>query len=56
MANPAECGIQVFCRVRPLNEIERKNGSTFMPKFNGNDGIVVGVSFCFPFVFLKFNF
>jgi kinesin family protein 5 len=42
MANPAECGIQVFCRVRPLNEIERKNGSTFMPKFNGKDGIVVG--------------
>jgi kinesin family protein 5 len=42
MSNPSECGIQVFCRIRPLNEIEKKNGSTYLPKIIGKDGIQVG--------------
>ncbi|KAI6177457.1 Kinesin-like protein [Aphelenchoides bicaudatus] len=41
-SDPAECCIQVFCRVRPLNDIERKNSSTFVPKFTGKDTIAVG--------------
>jgi kinesin family protein 5 len=41
-SDPSECCIQVFCRVRPLNEIERKNASTFVPKFAGKDTISVG--------------
>uniref|UniRef100_A0A914DCI7 Kinesin-like protein n=1 Tax=Acrobeloides nanus TaxID=290746 RepID=A0A914DCI7_9BILA len=42
MSNPSECGIQVFCRVRPLNEIEKKNASAFVPKFSGKDSITIG--------------
>ncbi|KAI6188686.1 Kinesin-like protein [Aphelenchoides besseyi] len=41
-ADPSECCIQVFCRVRPLNEIEKKNSSSFVPKFAGTDTISVG--------------
>lgn len=41
-ANPAECCIQVFCRVRPLNESEKKNGSQVVTKFVANDTIAVG--------------
>uniref|UniRef100_A0A0N5AF36 Kinesin-like protein n=1 Tax=Syphacia muris TaxID=451379 RepID=A0A0N5AF36_9BILA len=42
--NPAECGIQVFCRVRPLNSMEEKSGSGFIPKFPSDteDAISVG--------------
>lgn len=59
MANPSECCIQVncssklplfspsiqqvFCRVRPLNESEKKNGSTSVVKFQTKDTVVVGV-------------
>lgn len=44
MATPdgSECCIQVFCRVRPLNEIEKRNSSTFVPKFPSPDTISVG--------------
>lgn len=48
-ANPAECCIQVFCRVRPLNESEKKNGSQVVTKFVANDSIVVAVRI---FIFL----
>uniref|UniRef100_A0A915BL61 Kinesin-like protein n=1 Tax=Parascaris univalens TaxID=6257 RepID=A0A915BL61_PARUN len=42
--NPAECGIQVFCRIRPLNSMEEKNGSKFIPKFpsDSEEAISVG--------------
>ena len=38
---------QVFCRVRPLNSMEEKNGSKFIPKFPADteEAISVGVSF-----------
>uniref|UniRef100_A0A1I8BM34 Kinesin motor domain-containing protein n=1 Tax=Meloidogyne hapla TaxID=6305 RepID=A0A1I8BM34_MELHA len=52
MANPSECCIQVVCRVRPLNEIERKNGSTSVVKFQGKDTVMVtGKSYAFDNVF-----
>jgi kinesin family protein 5 len=52
MSNPSECGIQVFCRVRPLNEIEKKNGSTFLPKIQGKDSITVaGKTYVYDQVF-----
>ncbi|KAL3068382.1 hypothetical protein niasHT_030673 [Heterodera trifolii] len=38
----SECCIQVFCRVRPLNESEKKNSSTNIVKFQSKDTIVVG--------------
>ncbi|KAL3091023.1 hypothetical protein niasHT_023623 [Heterodera trifolii] len=38
----SEYCIQVFCRVRPLNESEKKNCSTNVVKFQSKDTIVVG--------------
>ncbi|CAD5221658.1 unnamed protein product [Bursaphelenchus xylophilus] len=40
--DPSECCIQVFCRVRPLNESEKKNGSAFVTRFPSKDSINVG--------------
>uniref|UniRef100_A0A914NAD1 Kinesin-like protein n=1 Tax=Meloidogyne incognita TaxID=6306 RepID=A0A914NAD1_MELIC len=52
MANPSECCIQVVCRVRPLNEIERKNGSSSVVKFQGKDTVMVtGKTYAFDNVF-----
>uniref|UniRef100_A0A670Z4A8 Kinesin-like protein n=1 Tax=Pseudonaja textilis TaxID=8673 RepID=A0A670Z4A8_PSETE len=42
MADPAECSIKVMCRFRPLNEAEILRGDKFIPKFKGEDTIVVG--------------
>ena len=39
-----ECGVRVLCRVRPLNAMEEKAGSKFIPKIAGDDTISVGVS------------
>ncbi|XGW16691.1 hypothetical protein V3C99_001833 [Haemonchus contortus] len=39
---PAECGVQVFCRIRPLNKTEEKNGDRFLPKFPSEDTISIG--------------
>ncbi|KAH7731283.1 hypothetical protein AAVH_00180 [Aphelenchoides avenae] len=51
-SNPSECCIQVFCRVRPLNEIEKNNGSQFICKFKDKDQITVGgKAFAFDHVF-----
>uniref|UniRef100_A0A8B9BX20 Kinesin-like protein n=1 Tax=Anser brachyrhynchus TaxID=132585 RepID=A0A8B9BX20_9AVES len=44
MADPAECSIKVMCRFRPLNEAEVLRGDRFIPKFKGEDTVVVGVS------------
>lgn len=41
---PAECNIKVLCRFRPLNQSEIVRGDQFLPKFQGDDTVVVGVS------------
>uniref|UniRef100_A0A8D2LPC9 Kinesin-like protein n=1 Tax=Varanus komodoensis TaxID=61221 RepID=A0A8D2LPC9_VARKO len=49
MADPAECSIKVMCRFRPLNEAEILRGDKFIPKFKGEDTVVIGVRK--PYVF-----
>uniref|UniRef100_A0A8C3R7Y7 Kinesin-like protein n=1 Tax=Cyanoderma ruficeps TaxID=181631 RepID=A0A8C3R7Y7_9PASS len=49
MADPAECSIKVMCRFRPLNEAEILRGDKFIPKFKGDETVVIGVSK--PYVF-----
>uniref|UniRef100_A0A665UI75 Kinesin-like protein n=1 Tax=Echeneis naucrates TaxID=173247 RepID=A0A665UI75_ECHNA len=39
---PAECNIKVLCRFRPLNQSEILRGDQFLPKFQGDDTVVVG--------------
>ncbi|CAB3401666.1 unnamed protein product [Caenorhabditis bovis] len=41
-ADGAECGVQVFCRIRPLNKTEEKNADRFLPKFPSEDSISLG--------------
>lgn len=38
------CGVKVMCRFRPLNEAERTRGDKFIPKFSGEETVVVAVS------------
>lgn len=40
----AECNIKVLCRFRPLNQSEIIRGDKFIPKFQGDDTVIVGVS------------
>lgn len=42
------CGVKVMCRFRPLNEAERNRGDKNIPKFNGEDTVVVSGK---PYVF-----
>ncbi|XP_030614132.1 kinesin heavy chain-like isoform X2 [Archocentrus centrarchus] len=42
------CGVKVMCRFRPLNEAERSRGDKSIPKFNGEDTVVVAGK---PYVF-----
>ncbi|XP_067931316.1 kinesin heavy chain-like [Watersipora subatra] len=42
MAEGGECGVRVLCRVRPLNALEEKAGSKFIPKISKDDTISVG--------------
>ncbi|XP_017198328.1 kinesin heavy chain [Oryctolagus cuniculus] len=42
MADPAECSIKVMCRFRPLNEAEILRGDKFIPKFKGDETVVIG--------------
>lgn len=47
MVDAAECGVcgvKVMCRFRPLNNAERSRGDKEVPKFNGEDTVVVAVS------------
>ncbi|KAI4544200.1 hypothetical protein MG293_004466 [Ovis ammon polii] len=44
MADPAECSIKVMCRFRPLNEAEILRGDKFIPKFKGEETVVIGVT------------
>ncbi|XP_029937103.1 kinesin heavy chain [Myripristis murdjan] len=41
MMDAAECGVRVMCRFRPLNEAELSRGDKYIPKFNGEDTVVV---------------
>lgn len=50
MADPAECTIKVMCRFRPLNSSEVTRGDRYIPKFQGEDTIVIGVSSLFVIV------
>ncbi|NWX12241.1 KIF5A protein, partial [Aegotheles bennettii] len=44
MAEPSsECSIKVLCRFRPLNQAEILRGDKFLPVFQGDDSVVVGV-------------
>ncbi|XP_052427015.1 kinesin-1 heavy chain-like isoform X2 [Carassius gibelio] len=42
MADPAECTIKVMCRFRPLNGSEVMRGDKYIPKFQGEDNVVIG--------------
>uniref|UniRef100_A0AAY4AQD2 Kinesin-like protein n=1 Tax=Denticeps clupeoides TaxID=299321 RepID=A0AAY4AQD2_9TELE len=48
MADPAECSIKVMCRFRPLNSSEVTRGDKYIPKFQGEDTVVVAGK---PYVF-----
>ncbi|KAL0963910.1 hypothetical protein UPYG_G00315250 [Umbra pygmaea] len=41
MADAAECGVKVMCRFRPLNESETNRGDKYIPKFKGDDTVVI---------------
>uniref|UniRef100_A0AAR2KVB0 Kinesin-like protein n=1 Tax=Pygocentrus nattereri TaxID=42514 RepID=A0AAR2KVB0_PYGNA len=41
MADPAECTIKVMCRFRPLNNSEVERGDKYIPKFQGEDTVVI---------------
>ncbi|KAJ8264835.1 hypothetical protein COCON_G00139340 [Conger conger] len=53
MTDPAtECNIRVLCRFRPLNQSEIQRGDKFLPKFQGDDAVVIGgKSYTFDHVF-----
>ncbi|KAM8856088.1 kinesin heavy chain-like isoform 2-T4 [Spinachia spinachia] len=42
------CGVKVMCRFRPLNDAERSRGDKYVPKFNGEETVVVSGK---PYVF-----
>lgn len=44
MADPAECTIKVMCRFRPLNSSEVVRGDKYIPKFQGEDNVIISVS------------
>ncbi|XP_043939543.1 kinesin heavy chain isoform X2 [Protopterus annectens] len=48
MADTSECNIKVLCRFRPLNQAEILRGDKFIPKFQGDDTVVIGGK---PYVF-----
>uniref|UniRef100_A0A8C1PAU5 Kinesin-like protein n=1 Tax=Cyprinus carpio TaxID=7962 RepID=A0A8C1PAU5_CYPCA len=41
----AECNIKVLCRFRPLNQAEVLRGDRFLPTFQGDDTVIIGVSY-----------
>lgn len=45
MADPAECTIKVMCRFRPLNSSEVVRGDRYIPKFQGDETVIIGVSY-----------
>ncbi|XP_041924804.1 kinesin-1 heavy chain [Alosa sapidissima] len=52
MADPAECTIKVMCRFRPLNNSEVERGDQYIPKFQGEESVVIaGKPYAFDRVF-----
>lgn len=43
MADASECCVKVMCRFRPLNESEIRRGDKYIPKFKGEDTVVISV-------------
>lgn len=43
MVDAAECCVKVMCRFRPLNESEITRGDKYIPKFKGEDTVVITV-------------
>lgn len=39
----SECNIKVLCRFRPLNQAEILRGDKFLPTFQGDDTVTIGV-------------
>ncbi|KAM9485975.1 kinesin heavy chain [Clarias gariepinus] len=48
MVDAAECGVKVMCRFRPLNESEITRGDKYIPKFKGEDTVIISGK---PYVF-----
>ncbi|XP_072542619.1 kinesin heavy chain [Salminus brasiliensis] len=48
MVDAAECGVKVMCRFRPLNQSEITRGDKYVPKFKGEETVVVSGK---PYVF-----
>ncbi|XP_028987789.1 kinesin-1 heavy chain [Betta splendens] len=48
MADPAECTIKVMCRFRPLNSSEVTRGDRYIPKFQGEDTVIIAAK---PYMF-----
>ncbi|XDV30552.1 hypothetical protein PO909_033458 [Leuciscus waleckii] len=48
MVDAAECCVKVMCRFRPLNESEITRGDKYIPKFKGEDTVVVSGK---PYIF-----
>ncbi|TNN35257.1 Kinesin heavy chain isoform 5C [Liparis tanakae] len=48
MADPAECTIKVMCRFRPLNSSEVVRGDRYIPKFQGEEDVIIAVSRAVP--------
>ena len=42
-ANDSACNIKVVCRVRPLNELEKRNGYGNIVKTSNDDGVNIQV-------------
>ncbi|KAF4109057.1 kinesin heavy chain isoform X1 [Onychostoma macrolepis] len=52
MVDAAECCVKVMCRFRPLNESEITRGDKYIPKFKGEDTVVIsGKPYIFDRVF-----
>ncbi|XP_048095583.1 kinesin heavy chain isoform X1 [Alosa alosa] len=48
MADASECCVKVMCRFRPLNAAEISRGDKYIPKFKGEDTVVVSGK---PYIF-----
>uniref|UniRef100_A0A3B3I8I9 Kinesin-like protein n=1 Tax=Oryzias latipes TaxID=8090 RepID=A0A3B3I8I9_ORYLA len=48
MVDASECGVRVMCRFRPLNQAEVQRGDQYIPKFKGDDTVLITAK---PYVF-----
>lgn len=44
MVDASECGVRVMCRFRPLNQAEVQRGDQYIPKFKGDDTVLITAS------------